>query len=162
MKIGLRNQCTLMTIQDTIRNKIQSIDQLNKDGKIDWFYFLIHPKNDDQLNMYFDIVFTANSADPGEFLPEGCTKPEKIDPKTMTSISGIDLALLKGEDIGEAWQLIGEQSKFIINLICAHKENQEITTMQIVQFMHFFMNALGLGFKSMFVPMGSFYGAQSF
>ena len=131
-----------MTIQDTIRNKIQSIDQLNKDGKIDWFYFLIHPKNDDQLNMYFDIVFTANSADPGEFLPEGCTKPEKIDPKTMTSISGIDLALLKGEDIGEAWQ--------------------EIPASQIVQFMHFFMNALGLGFKSMFVPMGSFYGAQSF
>ena len=95
-------------------------------------------------------------------MPDGCTKPEQVNPKGMALISNIDMEILKGEDIREAWKLIGEQSKFIINLICAHKENQEISFKQIVQFMHFFMNPLGLGHKSLFLPVGSFYGAQSF
>ena len=162
VKIGLINQCTLKIIQDTIRTKMQPINQLEKDGKITWFYFLNHQKNDDPLNQYFEVIFTTNGTDPNEFLPDGCSKPEQVKPEKMALIVGINIEILKGEDIREACKLIGEQSKFIINLICAHKENQTIPINQIVQFMHFFMNPLGLGHKSLILPMGSFYGAQSF
>jgi hypothetical protein len=91
---------------------MQLLNQLEKDGRITWFYFLIHPKTDDPLNMYFDVVFTTNGTDPNEFLPDGCTKPEHVDPQGMASISGINMGILKDEDIREAWKLIGEQSEY--------------------------------------------------
>jgi hypothetical protein len=148
---------TLKLVQDTIRNKMQLITQQKK---ITWFYFLIHPNPEDPNNAYFEVIFTTDGTDPNEFLPNDFRADDN--PHDITSIAGIELKFLKGEDIGEAWKLIGEQSRFIINLICSHKENQEIPASQIVQFMHFFMNALGVGHKSLFLPVGSFYGAQSF
>lgn len=164
VKVGLRNQCTLKMFQDTIRTNMQRINQLEEEGKITWFYFTIHLKSDDPLNTYFDVVFTTNDTDPNELLPDDCTKPKQVKPEEdMTLIDGINTKILKNKDIREAWKLIGEQSKFIINLICAHKENQEITFQQIVQFMHFFMNPLGLGHKSLFIPgVLNYKGAISF
>jgi hypothetical protein len=70
----------------------------------------------------------------------------------MTSISGIDEKILDGEDIKKAWRIIGEQSEFMINLVCSHRENIEIPPKQIAQFMHFFMNALAYGGKCWFFP----------
>jgi hypothetical protein len=117
---------------------------------IDWFYFLFHQKPDDLANCYFDVIFTTNEKDPSAFLPKHCIDTHKIPP--MLSISGIDTKALRNEDIGEAWRIIGEQSEFIINLVCSHKEDSEISAAQIVQFMHFFMNQLDYGGKCLFFP----------
>jgi len=96
-------------------------------------------------------VFTSNRGDPNEFLPEYCVDTEKILP--MRRITGIDGTILEEKDIAEAWRIIGEQSDFIIDLVRAHTENSEIHPQQIAQFMHYFMNALGLGGKSiLFFP----------
>jgi hypothetical protein len=136
--------------QDTIRDKLQHILQLQKNGRIAWFYFLWHPKVDDPENLYFDVVFTTDSDDPDIFLPEYCLDTQKIRPDT--SISGIDDRLLIGEDIKEAWRIIGGQSEFIIDVVCSHKGNIEIPPSQFAQFIHFFMNPLGYGGKSLFFP----------
>ncbi len=136
--------------QDTIRAKLQHILQLQKNGKISWFYFLWHPKVDDPANLYFDVVFTTESGDPESFLPEYCVDTKKIAP--VGSIAGIDESLLIGDDIREAWRILGEQSVFIINMVCSHKGNVEIPPSQVAQFIHFFMNPLGYGGKSLFFP----------
>jgi hypothetical protein len=136
--------------QDTIRLKLQHILQLQKKGKISWFYFLWHQKADDPANLYFEITFTTDSNDPDDFLPEYCIDTKKIPPDE--SISGIDESLLVGEDIKEAWRIIGEQSEFIINMVCSHKGNVEIPPPQIAQFIHFFMNPLGYDGNLLFFP----------
>lgn len=124
------------------------ISQLRKTGEITWFYFLYHRKPNDNVNGYFDIVFTTDRGDPTEFLPEYCVDIEEIPPRRR--IRGIDETIL---DIAEAWRIIGEQTEFIIDLVRAHKENSEIHLEQIKQFMHFFMNALWLGNRSvLFFP----------
>ncbi|MCW4037494.1 MAG: hypothetical protein NWF13_02030 [Candidatus Bathyarchaeota archaeon] len=152
VKIGFRHQLTYKMAQDTIRNKMYYILQLQKMGEISWFYFLFHNKRDDPVNTHFDLVFTSDKEDPSEFLPEYCIDTKKIPP--MKKISGIDMSLLKDEDIAEAWKIIGEQSVFIIELIRTHKANVESTQLQIAQFMHYFMNSLLLGHKSILFFQG--------
>jgi len=136
--------------QDTIRDKLQQILQLQKKGKIAWFHFQWRTKVDDPANLYFDVVFTTDSDDPDDFLPEYCIDTEKI--VIDKSISGIDEELLVGEDIKEAWRIIGEQSEFIVNMVCSHKGNVEIPPSQIAQFIHFFMNPMGYDRNSLFFP----------
>lgn len=151
VKIGLKSQLTHKMLQDTIRHKMYRISQLQKMGEITWYYFLYHNKPDDTANGYFDTVFTTDRGDPDEFLPEYCVDTKKI--PSMRKIDGIDEAILEEKDIAEAWRIIGEQSDFIIDLVRAHTENSEIHLQQIAQFMHYFMNALGLGGKSiLFFP----------
>jgi len=151
VKAGLRSELTHKTLQDTIRHKMHNISQLQETGEITWYYFLFHNKPDDMANGYFDILFTTDRGNPSEFLPEYCLHTEKSPPKS--EISGIDETILEENDIAEAWRIIGEQSEFIIHLVRAHTENSEIHLQQIAQFMHYFMNALGLGSKSvLFYP----------
>ena len=151
VKVGLKSQLTHKMLQDTIRHKMYRISQLQKMGEITWYYFLYHNNPNDAANGYFDVVFTTERGDPNEFLPNYCVDTEKIPP--MRKIGGIDETILQEKDITEAWRIIGEQSEFIIDLVRAHTENSEIHPQQIAQFMHYFMNALGLGFKSiLFFP----------
>ena len=149
IKIDCDDQMKPKAFQDTIRQKLYPILQLQRAGEIDWFYFLFHPKPEDPINLYYDVVLTTDKKNPKEFLPSYCIDTTKITP--LTSISGIDESLLKYKDIGEAWKLIGDQSVFIINLVCSHSEEGEISSKQFVQFMHFFMNSMGWGFKSYFI-----------
>lgn len=148
IKIGSIKDLNTKMLQDTIREKISTILQLQKSGKINWFYFLYHNKPDDSANGYFDVVFTSNLKDPDGILPKYCINTTKISP--MSTISGINNQLLKNNDICEAWRLIGLQSEFIINLVLAHSKNKEITPKQFVQFMHFFMNTFGFGNRATF------------
>ena len=158
IKIEMGNRSPFKSFQDTIRVKIHPILQLQKHGQINWFYFLFHPKPDDPTNFYFDIVFTTDKEDPNNYLPKYCTATEKIHP--ITSISGIDEEILGNGDIREAWKVIGEQSEFIINLICSHRGDTEIHPKQIAQFMHF-MNSLGYGMKSLFFPRAPYAEIKS-
>ena len=151
VRIGLKSQLTHKALQDTIRHKMHDVSQLQKAGKITWYYFLFHDKPDDPANGYFDAVFTTDSKDPNDFLPEYCVDTKKIPP--MMEILGINKTTLENEDIAEAWRIIGEQSEFIIALVRAHAEKSVVNPQQMAQFMHYFMNPLGLGLKSvMFLP----------
>lgn len=151
MKICPLEQLTLEAIQDSIRHEMYEISKLLRNGEISWYYFLLHQKPDDTVNGYFDVVFTTDKKDPQEFLPKYCHDTKKIPP--MNAILGINVAILERQDIAEAWRIIGEQSEFIVNVIRAHSENSVIPHFQVTQFMHFFMNPLGLGLKSiLFIP----------
>lgn len=146
VKIG--SPISFKKIQDTIRFKIYPmISRLKSDGIINWYHFLIHPNPKDRFNKYFHIRFSVikdiDRVDDLQ-LPEYCASTKKIDP--IQTISGINKDLLKNEEIEEAWRLIGEQSEWIMNMINIHKENIGwIPIEQFIQFMHFFMNMMGLG-----------------
>ena len=64
----------------------------------------------------------------------------------MSSISGIDKFLLKNEDVGEAWRIIGEQSEWFLNLVNIFKEGADIPPEEIIQFLHYFFNMAQLIF----------------
>lgn len=148
IKIGPKNQLTLKMLQDTIRHQLNKISKLHETGEVCGYYFLLHNKHEDQSNAYFDVIFTTDKEDPNTFLPRCCIDTKKIPPDKK--ISDIDVTLLVNGDSTEGWRIVGEQSEFIIKLVCAHKENMEIPSDQIVKFMHFFMNPLGLGCQSIF------------
>lgn len=139
------NQFTTRIVQDTIRYEMSKISDLHKNGEVNWYYFTI--KGDNQ-NLYFDIRFTTDKNNPNEFLPKSCINTRKIPPDRK--ISDVEIALLLNEDATEGWRIVGDQSEFVIRLVRAHKEEIEIPNDQIMQFIHFFMNPLGLGQQSVF------------
>ncbi|MHA3965004.1 MAG: hypothetical protein AM325_015865 [Candidatus Thorarchaeota archaeon SMTZ1-45] len=144
IRIGPANSLSYKMIQDTIRERVgPTFSRLLKEEEINWFQFLIHPFPGDQTNAYFHIRFSPTQ-DTEIDLPTYCTPQQKIN--VGQSIAGVNRALLKNNDIAEAWRIIGEQSAWIIEFIEAHKEdNGWIPVDQTVQFMHFFFNMLGLG-----------------
>jgi len=134
-------------IYHTIRN-------LKQREVINWYHFLIHnrksgvPTTEDDENLYFHIrVALEKDVEPKDFresLPDYCIMARPIE-RRLESIAGIDKSLIKNEEIEEVWRIIGEQSEWIINMVNIHKENVEIPIPQITQFMHFYLNMIGLG-----------------
>lgn len=130
-------------IPDTIRNKIAIFPELLREGKIEWYCFLIHDYPEDPDNIYFHVRF-AKAEGKKVALPEYCKKPERD--KVGENISGIDKSLLENEDIREAWRIVGEQSDLIIKLVQIHKD--KIPIQQFIQFKHYDTNMFGLGRRS--------------
>ena len=146
IKIG-RRPVSFKQVQDTIRSKIgRTFPRLESDGIINWYQFLIHQYPRDPTNEYFHIRFSLrkNVKRADLDLPEYCVPPERI--HLSRDISGVNKALLKNEDIDEAWRILGEQSEWIIDLINIHEDGTGwIPVDQFMQFMHFFMNMMRLG-----------------
>lgn len=126
-----------------------------------WYCFLIHdktsgvPTTEDDKNAYFHIRFTVkkninikDEKDINKYLPEYCEKSMTRRCSDVTSIQGIEKSILKDGDIAESWKLMGEQSGWVLTMLKGHEENAQIPVNQLVQFMHFFMNMLGLGGQS--------------
>jgi hypothetical protein len=80
-------------------------------------------------------------------LPDYCIDPKTLTRNDVDSISGIAKPLLKNEEIEEAWRIIGEQSEWVIHLVDSHKDPR-IPIPHFVQFMHYYMNMLGIGHNS--------------
>lgn len=163
IKIGLPQDMSLQQIISLIRSKVYPmICDLRNRKIINWYFFLIHgrgsgvPTIKEDNNAYFHIRFSLNKdievkneKDVINFLPNYCVLTQKARHKRVESILGIDKSLLKNEEIEEAWRIMGQQSEWIIDMLNIHKENVEILIPQIVQFMHFFLNMLGLGKRAL-------------
>lgn len=155
IKIGppRETQTLFSNIVHLIKSKVSEVTRILETKKmIDWYYFLIHGRENDP-NFYFDVVFSlkggVKSEDFLSSLPSYCLYPEHLERGFGASISGITKAQLKNNEIEEAWRIIGEQSEWVINMLASHKDG-EITMQQYIQFMHYFMNMIGLGNHSIF------------
>lgn len=139
-------------ITNTIKLQVAEVVSVLETKKmIDWYYFLIHPKEGDNLNAYFHLVFSLGEDIESKaflgLLPSYCLDPKHLDRGYGESICGIEKTLLNNEEIEEAWGIIGKQSEWIIDLVRIYKDGK-ITIQQFVQFMHFYTNAMGLGHRS--------------
>jgi len=130
-------------VPDIIRNRIAIFPELLREGKIEWYCFLIHDYLKDPDNIYFHIRFTKVEGKDVE-LPDYCVEPQMEE--VGENISGINKSILKNEDIREVWRIIGEQSELIIKLIQIYKD--AVPIQQFIQFMHYNMNMFGLGHRS--------------
>lgn len=131
-----------------IRFKVHPvISDLTKKKIISWYHFLIHDRNNgvpttkEDNNPYFHIRFDLRKdINPDDFLPNYCVMTRKIRRENVTSIAGIDKSLLKNEEIGEAWRIIGEQSNWLMDMLNIHKEKNDIPLQHVGQFLHFYAN----------------------
>jgi hypothetical protein len=98
IKIDPRPDPLHQIIFQTIKTKVYpTIEQLKKDGKVDWHSFLIHnrrsgvPTTDDDNNAYFHIRFSlskeANEDEILKILPDFCVLTRKVNPSNVKSIS---------------------------------------------------------------------------
>ena len=130
------------------------ISRLKDKDIINWYSFLIHnrqsgvPTSEDDTSFYFHIRFDLRKTiNPKDFLPDYCVMTRKVERTAIENISGINKFLLKGEQIEEAWKVIGEQSEWVMNMLNIHKEDTDVPTDQIAQFLHYYFNMTQLGFK---------------
>jgi hypothetical protein len=72
--------------------------------------------------------------------------------KALGPIGDINVSAMHN-DWTEAWWLIGEVSELTLKLVEAHSEDEQTIVPQVIQFLHYFTNGLGMGGRSIF-----FYG----
>jgi hypothetical protein len=151
IKIGFPQQtveANFSSVVKVIRSQVtEVVSILETKQMIDWYYFLIHRKDNDPTVGYFDVIFSVKEDVTSEefvkALPSYCLEPKHLE-HFGESISGIPKEQLKNEEIEEAWRIIGEQSEWIIYIVNVYKDG-ELTIPQFIQFMHFYMNMMGLG-----------------
>lgn len=136
---------------------IPAITVLKKNCGVRWYCFLFH-NNDNgiplkgrglQVHIRFENSNKLSLENLTNYLPAYCEMIRKST-ENLNSISGINKPLLKNEDISEAWKILGESCEWIINLINAHRlendENINELQYQVSQFQHFIKNITWIGF----------------
>jgi hypothetical protein len=149
---------TISLIFNTIRTKLYPmLHNLKEEHTIKWYCFLLHGSRiKGDPNYYFHIRLEPKDEikdreQVNNILPDYCEKEMTVlckDVENITTISGIDKPLLKNEEIEEAWRILGEQSQWLMDMLNIYKNEVNVPINNITQFMHFFLNMLGLGGKA--------------
>ena len=159
IRIGLASEPSVERCISVIRSQVSPlISYLKEKRMINWYFFLIHnresggiPTTKDDRNAYYHIRFGLESnIDSETFLKsvEDYLEYKPLWRRTNDPVihGGFDRSGFRNEQFEEAWKVMGEQSEWIINMIEVHKKNVNIA--HIVQFMHYFLNMMGLGGKA--------------
>ena len=145
-KMGYSTQQRIM--RDTLFLKVRpTLLGLVQNGT-KWYCFLIHNSRvQGDQKLYWHIRFEPKEGiDDKEkvnaLLSDYCDKTktelnEKVE--SIKTIGGIDESLIKNGEIEEAWRILGEQSKWFMDMLEIHKD-VAIPPKQIFQFLHFFLN----------------------
>jgi len=156
IRIGPPQTATVQQVFGLIRSKLRPmLSCMKTDKMIKWYCFLIHgSRTKSDTNLYFHIRFEPKDGiddvdSVNEILPVYCEKEltakfTDVEGKAR-EISGIERSLVKNEEIEEVWRILGEQSEWLMNMLSIYREDVEIPVGQITQFMHFYLNMLGLG-----------------
>lgn len=141
---------------------IPEIRELQSEGKIIWYGFLIHdhknlggrvPSTDQNLYIHLRLSL-PEGADVDQFirqLPAHFQEPRK---SSLSAIGGIDASIMKDQDWVYAWKVHGEASEWILRMLEAHAQDATIPIQHIIQFMHYITNPLMIGHKCLFIPGG--------
>lgn len=133
---------------DMLRTHIMPlISVLKEKWEVKWYCFLIHnstngvpiPYDGPQYHIRFENSVGMEKTELITHLPDYCEMLREIK-SSNNKISGIDEKLLRNDDVGEAWRIIGETSEWILSLIDAHKPEIPISPNQIAQFLHYIAN----------------------
>ena len=129
---------------------IPFIRDLQGQRKLRWYSFLIHGASQladraDENGAYIHLrLEPMPGLDVEDFiaqLPPHFEKPISV---VLADMGGVDQTVLKDQDWTYAWKILGESSEWIVTLLEAHDESQ-VPIPNIIQFMHFITNALGMG-----------------
>lgn len=141
------------------RDVLPGIRKLQADAHLRWFSFLLHhasqlvgrDPSDRSLVIHLRLE-PATNLDVTAFaglLPELFKDPH---PVTLPAIVGLDASILIHNDWAQAWKIHGEASEWVLGLLEGH--HAEPSVQQIVQFLHFITNPLGLGNQCRYMPAG--------
>jgi len=143
-----------------LRRDVLPLIRALEQGAIIWYAFLIHDRNsgvpttadDDRAFIHLRLKFEhdpLNNWDLAEFLTDGHwlrqPSPWVLTRRCelSTDMAGVDCHALRGKS-EHAWQLLGAQSEWVLDLIEAHVPDADNYTMlkHCRQFLHFFANML--------------------
>ncbi len=142
---------------DVLRSEVlPHIRELQTTKSIRWFSFLVHTygrhftEDDpgDKTNLIIHLLFEpATDLDDQEFIgllphhflePKHAPAAESVSPK-------VDKGILREHDHAYGWKLFGECSEWVLCLLENYDSGPPLA--QIVQFLHYITNPLGLGEK---------------
>lgn len=136
---------------------LKPIRELQSARKIEWFSFLIHEArqiadrpDEDKTPLFHLRLEPASDLSVDEFiaaLPAHFRAPH---PVQLGAIGGLNGELLNQSNWAEGWRVIGESAEWVLSLVESHGD--QLPPDQIIQFLHFITNALGLGHTCIFAP----------
>lgn len=134
----------------TLKEKvIPIIRHLEKSHKLSWYSFLLHgasqlrgraKEGTNYVHLRLEPTPGIEVADFISQLPSHFEQPIHV---TVAEMSGVDQTVLKDRNWAQAWMILGESSRWIVTLFEGHN-NAGIPLQQIIQFIHFISNGLGM------------------
>jgi len=133
------------------------IRHLQATGSLRWFSFLLHQARQvagqgaaDNRPVFHLRLEPAPGLDLREFV--ALLPPHFIDPHPveLSMISGVNLTLLERGEWAKAWRVVGESAEWVLCLLEAHADG--FPPDQLVQFLHYVTNALGIGGTCVYAP----------
>lgn len=118
---------------------------------VGWFSFLIHDHNngvpagpDDRdifWHLRLEMLPGVTVAAVEKELPSTCEMTQPADPEVLLAMSVPDASLLCG-GIGAAWELLGEQSEWLLRVLAAYQDDAAVSDLlpAIDQYLHYFAN----------------------
>jgi hypothetical protein len=141
------------------RDVLPYIRKLQADGGLRWFCLLLHPASEltghesvDKNAVVHIRLEPRPEVDVDTFikmLPIHFLDPQQV---TLSTISGVELSMLRDGDWAHGWKLVGDASEWVLCLLEAHKE--EFSIQEVAQFLHFITNPLTLGHRCLCIPGG--------
>lgn len=131
-----------------LRQHVIPAIELLKTEKLNWYSFLVHnrdsgvPTTEDDKNCYIHLrVRFEDKIDLRLPLPFCMTRPIELG----REVAGVDRKLLAAQPfdpIDLVWDLIGEQSQFLVRVVGLHRDGIDDFELlkQIRQFLHYFSN----------------------
>ncbi|MGH2361841.1 MAG: hypothetical protein ACRDGM_15040, partial [bacterium] len=144
-------------LQQLRRDVLPFIRQLQADGHIRWFSFLLHAAGQLSgrdpadatlvIHLRLEMVGDGDSATFAKLLPAHFLTPTSVQ---LSDVSGVDGSELRELDWARAWRLVGEASEFVLSLLEEYKEPP--SPQRAIQFLHFITNGLGMGGQCLYAP----------
>ena len=144
-----------------LRSKVAPlVRDLMKQGKIDWYSFLVHDKESGVPaeagdGLYVHLRFSLSpAAEESRFagqLSADCRFTRKMPPPDAVSLGAVHARSLRNGDIAQGWKIFGEESELVLSLLDAHDPDQPVPPRNIGQLLHYLGNQVRA--KAVGLPM---------
>ena len=130
------------------------VRDLTEKGAINWYCFLVHDwesgvptsKEDDRHYVHLRMSLTKASHE-AEFikqLPSFCCFSRKMSMPNPPSLDNVDIRFLAKGQVEQGWKILGESSKWVLEMLDAHDPNKQVPPQNVAQFLHYIGNQLSV------------------
>jgi hypothetical protein len=122
---------------------------------VGWFSFLVHDRETGRIpiqqhdsrwyiHLRLERLQKVSFERLRASLPDFCEHTRPMRTKIHDSLGAADTSALIVPELATGWALFGSSSQWVLQFVCAHRDNQAIPKDNICQFFHYIENQLML------------------
>lgn len=132
-----------------LRTKLSPlVSTLQEKKLISWYSFVLHESGrsgvpsapDDtglDIHVRLELAPLVDETTLRGELPEYCRKTQMMKGPHPRALSGIDTTRMRDDKVANAWRVFGESSQWVLDMLDAHKSDEQVPLEHAAQFLHY-------------------------